>query len=149
MSEDNGRKFYKVFDMYMPYYFKYINPIIHKEKNELYSLNENQIITLLAINHLSKVTPTQLSHVLNIQKGSLTTVIKVLVKLNFIEKEYDVKDERTYYLHLTPSGKEFVKYKEKKIEDDFNQLFESMDEDSLNKVIDGFNALVKHFKSME
>ncbi|WP_105614237.1 MarR family winged helix-turn-helix transcriptional regulator [Vallitalea okinawensis] len=149
MSQDKGNQIHKVFDQYMPYYFRYINPIIHKEKNEIHSLNENQIKALLAINHFRKATPTLLSHALNIQKGSLTTIIKALIKMDLIIKEYDVKDERTYYLQLTPSGQEFVKYKEKKIIVEFNNLFESMDEESLKKVVDGFNALVQHFISLE
>lgn len=146
IKETNGNKIHEAFRQFMPLYFCYINPVLHRIKTEKYDLNENQIKVTLAVNHIGRATPTQLSHALNIQKGSLTTIIRSLVKAGFLKKENAPKDERKYFLYATEMGKEFIREKTAIDIQQFDELFANMPEDDVEKAADGFEVLVKYLK---
>lgn len=145
-KETNGINIHKAFRQFMPLYFCYINPVLHRIKTDKYDLNENQIKVILAVNHIGITTPTQLSHALNIQKGSLTTIIRSLVKAGFLKKENAPKDERKYFLTVTDMGKLLIREKTAIDIQQFDELFADMPEEDVQKVIDGFEVLTKYLK---
>ena len=146
--DSSGKIIREALHQYMPYYFGFINPILHKENTEKYALNENQVRTLFCINFLMEATPTIISQAINIQKGSLTTIIKSLIKLDLITKEYDNNDDRRYYLSLTDKGNAFIEYKQKKQEEELNQLFSRLNESDVEKISEGFHILSNYLKQI-
>ncbi len=140
----NGNIMGDAFHTFLPYYFGMINPIVHTEHNKEYKLNENQIKTIMCIHHLDSVMPSVISQVFNIQKGSLTTIIKSLIQLDLIKKSYDAKNERSYYLTLTSKGQSFVAYKQKKIKKEFELLFDNMPQEEVEQVSAAFELLSKY-----
>lgn len=100
---------------FLPNYYRYLNPIFNNETSASYKLSENQIKVIMCLFLTDYATPTAISETLGIHKGSMTAIIRSLVKMNLIEKVWKENDERSYQLVLTVAGLEFIDYKEKKI----------------------------------
>ncbi|PAB56909.1 MarR family winged helix-turn-helix transcriptional regulator [Anaeromicrobium sediminis] len=145
-SLSKGHMIFNAIDKFMPCYFKFINPIIHREKSREYGLNENQIKVLMAIDHVGCLTSTQLSHFLFIKKGSLTTIVRSLIELELINREDDPNDQRKYYLSLTEKGTSFVKDKIEENSQELGTIFKDMGEDDLYIVTKGLETLSKYLE---
>ena len=143
-KKTNVEFLYKSISQFMPLYFCYINPVLHRIKTDKYHLNENQIKVIMVVNHIGKATPTQISHALLIQKGSLTTIIRSLYNGGFLRKARVVHDERKYYLHVSERGKEFIREKISMDIQQFDKLFRDMPDDDLQTTVDGLNVLTKY-----
>lgn len=148
MEYINSKKVLDAFKEFMPFYFMYINPAIHKGSYKGISYSENQIKVMMVINFKPKLSPTELSIILNIQKGSLTTIIKSLISLGLLRKEYDPLDDRRYYLYLTEEGNNFVIDRNQQNADNFDKIFLSITDHECKIVVDGILALKKYLQSI-
>lgn len=137
----NGFTMQETFNEFLPYYFGMINPIVHNVNDERYRLNENQIKTIMCIHYLEKVMPSIISRALNIQRGSLTTIIKSLIEQNLIRKEIVPENNRSYFLVLTDKGKAFVDYNLNRIGQEFEALFDELSTKEVKQISDGFHLL--------
>lgn len=138
-----------VITKFLPFYFVHINLALHRCDYKGYRLNENQIKVMMTIGLFSKMTPTDLSYGLNIQKGSLTTIIKSLVDMGFLKKEMDQEDERKYNLYLASKGEEFVAFKSNDNQKKFEQLFSNITEEECKKIVEGFSTLSNYLSRTE
>ena len=132
---------------FVPMYFKFINPIIHSDK-ELF-LNENQIKLIMMLNINGTMNPTNLSIFMDMPKGSLTTIIDSLVEKNLITRENDSHDRRKKIIALTGKGRDFAKTKINNNRVEFYELFERFEEDSLKKITTGFRELTQNLKRID
>jgi MarR family 2-MHQ and catechol resistance regulon transcriptional repressor len=74
-----------------------------------YSLTESQFAVLEALYHLGPLNQRELSTKLLRSPGNITMVIDNLEKRNFVKRERGELDRRHYIIHLTTSGKEFIR----------------------------------------
>ncbi len=54
------------------------------------------------------VTPTMLSHMQNVTKNTISSLVKGLEDQGLIRRENDPVDRRIYRLHLTDAGREYI-----------------------------------------
>ncbi|MFZ5967274.1 MAG: MarR family winged helix-turn-helix transcriptional regulator [Bacillota bacterium] len=146
MQKENSEKILNAFEEFIPFYFMYINPAIHKGSYKGVNYSENQIKVMMVINFTPKLSPTELSTILNIQKGSLTTIIKSLINLGLLRKEYDAFDDRKYYLFLTEEGKNFVTDRNQQNVHNFSKIFSDIADHECKTIIDGFLSLKKYLQ---
>lgn len=80
------------------------------ERSKAYGLSPIQIQVLIFIQHHSPETSKvgYLSDEFNVTKATISDTIKTLEKKEFIFKEQDVSDQRSYQILLTSKGKELV-----------------------------------------
>ncbi len=149
MGSSNGEIIYEKFSAFMPCYFRYINPVIHRFITDEYKLNENQIKVIMTLEFAGGATPTQLSRYLYMQKGSLTTIIRSLLKMELIQKRAAKNDERKYYLSLTEKGGAFVKTKNKNDTQHFIKLFERISKKDAEYISDAFAKLTEILNEMD
>lgn len=71
-------------------------------------LKKNQRKILNILYHESPKTLTQIGKRLDIEKGSLTTLIDVLVEKGLVIRSNDPRDRRKNLIYLSPQGKELV-----------------------------------------
>ncbi len=91
----------------LPLYFEKLGVIFKKaDKNDLYC-NKNQNRAILMIKRQGKITPTQLGRQLDMEKGSLTTLIDSLEGMNLLAREPYISDRRKVLLSLTQEGQEY------------------------------------------
>lgn len=146
MPNNSSKKVLDAYVDFIPFYFMYINPAIHKGSYNGVNYSENQIKVMMAMNLSPKLGPTELSTILNIQKGSLTTIIKSLIHLGLLRKEYDALDDRKYYLFSTEEGKNFVINRDQQNAQNFNKIFSEMTNDECKLIVDGFVTLKKYLQ---
>ncbi len=74
-----------------------------------YGLSESQFSVLEALYHLGPLNQRELSSKLLKSPGNMTMVIDNLEKRKYVKRERGELDRRHYIIHLTDSGKEFIK----------------------------------------
>jgi len=72
-------------------------------------LNHTHFKTLIILSFEGESPMSDISHHLNLEKGSFTTVANTLIKLGYIEKKQSLIDRRVYNIKLTTSGERFAK----------------------------------------
>lgn len=148
--EDMSKKIHKLANLfyeYMPNFYRYINPIMNYENSAKYKLSENQIKVLMCVYINKSNTPTEISELTYIHKGSLTVIVRSLLKLDFLEKIIAPSDERSYRLQVTKAGLDFITYKQGVVEAELAELFKGMEKEDIKKVIEGLEILNRHFNS--
>ena len=68
------------------------------------NVNKTQLRALTFIKNYGAINMTELCNMLNIEKGSLTTMIDDLVEKGYVERVNDKKDRRRYIIVLTEAG---------------------------------------------
>nr|WP_281389054.1 MarR family transcriptional regulator [Spirochaeta isovalerica] len=71
-------------------------------------LNPTHMLTLIHLDHAGPSPMTQISHLMQLEKGSFTPVAGKLVEMGFIRKDKNREDKRISELHLTESGLKLV-----------------------------------------
>ena len=90
---------------FMMLYHRKFAIFFHKQSlSQEFPLNKNQKRVLLILKHHRGITPTFLSQKLDLQKGSLTTLIDSLEEMALVKRETDSKDRRRVHLFLTEKG---------------------------------------------
>ncbi|MBC6003784.1 Uncharacterized HTH-type transcriptional regulator yusO [uncultured Clostridium sp.] len=91
-------------------------------------VNRTQLRALVFIKNNGEITMTDLCEKLNIEKGSLTTMVDDLTKKGYLTRTRDLRDRRKYILNLTNEGdviaKDFLEELGKKLESRFLELSE-------------------------
>ena len=89
---------------FMMLYHRKFASFFHKPSNSHEPLNKNQKKVLLILKHHQGVSHTFLSKGLDLQKGSLTTLIDSLEEMELVKRETDPQDRRRVHLFLTKKG---------------------------------------------
>lgn len=73
-------------------------------KNDKYNCTKNQIKAIMIIGKSGKISPTVLGKCMDMEKGSVTTLIYSLEELNLVHREDDQEDRRKVLIQLTDEG---------------------------------------------
>jgi len=92
-----------------------------------FGLGHSQGKVLRFIDLNGKVLPKQIAEYYNLDKGSVTSLIKSLEKNGFLERESHPTDNRCFYLTLSSKAKEIMP--------ELNQIFENW----ASKLVSGFS----------
>ncbi|WP_270647599.1 MarR family winged helix-turn-helix transcriptional regulator [Paeniclostridium hominis] len=99
-----------------------------KEYASNIDVNRTQLRALVFIKNNGEITMTDLCEKLNVEKGSLTTMVDDLTKKGYLTRTRDLRDRRKYILNLTNEGdviaKDFLEELGKKLESRFLELSE-------------------------
>lgn len=85
--------------IYNDFYLEYIKSFI-QERN----INKNQVRALAFIKNYGSISMSELCNMLNVEKGSLTSMIDDLEIKGYVERAKDKKDRRKYNIVLTKDG---------------------------------------------
>lgn len=106
MNHDNAKEIYDLMFNFMG---------LFREKFALRSRNDFRCIPCLKKNHIKiliilykheYITMTEIGKMLDIEKGSLTTLIDWLVENDFVNRSNDPNDRRKSLVSLSPHGRE-------------------------------------------
>lgn len=106
--------------------------VFYHIQNSSYSLNKNQNKAILIIGASDNIMPTTLGRCLDLQKGSLTTMIDALEKENLVYRKGVPEDRRKTLISLTEQGKEYREWYIREIERNASKIFERLEEDDIN-----------------
>lgn len=108
MENDRLKELHKLYFNLIPLFYKCKTFYIDKNKTDDLC-NKNQSMAIMIIGKAEKITPTALSKFLNMEKGSLTTLIDSLEEKKFVTRASDPDDRRKVLLSLTSEGVDYMK----------------------------------------
>ncbi|MDU7904316.1 MAG: MarR family transcriptional regulator [Peptostreptococcaceae bacterium] len=105
------------------------------------NVNRTQLRALVFINNNGEITMTDLCEKLNIEKGSLTTMVDDLTKKGYLTRTRDSRDRRKYILNLTTSGEEIAKDFLEALGTRLESRFLELNEEDRNKCMESIKNL--------
>lgn len=119
--------------IYSSLYLEYL-----KQYASTYSVNKTQLRALIIIKTNVAISMTALCNRLNIEKGSLTSMIDDLVEKGYVTRTKDISDKRKYLITITESGEviasDFVEKLKLRLEEKLIKLTEEDMENYINAV---------------
>lgn len=122
--------------IYSSLYLEYL-----KQYASTYNVNKTQLRALLFIKNNGSISMTDLCSKLNIEKGSLTSMVDDLEQKGFVIRERDVLDRRKYLINTTEQGNEIALDFMEKLSIKLEEKFSKFSEDDRNRYINAINTL--------
>ena len=88
-----------------------------------------------------EISMTELCAKLNIEKGSLTSMIDDLSKKGYVYREKNIKDRRKYMIVITEEGKKIAADFTEKLSNDLEAKFFKLDTDEREKYLEAIETL--------
>ncbi|WP_114010108.1 MarR family winged helix-turn-helix transcriptional regulator [Cohaesibacter intestini] len=148
MTEELGRldKSLMAFMRYVP---SHVAPILYRATYNDRQLLESELMALMTLTHRGPLSPTSISRLLNMQKGSLTSVLKRLEKLGLIARRAHPADDRSHVVELSSEGVALAHRLKQRMERDLKALFETMALADRQAAATGLDLMAQHFRKLE
>lgn len=104
LTDEDGKLFLKTFPIVM---FKLWHDFSAPDVG--IKLNRTHWRALFILWHSNRPNMSRMCEIMNIERGSFTTVVDYLIKHNLVERIRDNKDRRMVYLQLNEDSKNIVK----------------------------------------
>ena len=122
--------------IYSSLYLNYL-----KQYSGLYDVNKTQLRALVFMRNYGEISMTELCAKLNIEKGSLTSMIDDLSKKGYVYREKNLKDRRKYMIVITEEGKKIAADFTEKLSNDLEAKFFKLDTDEREKYLEAIETL--------
>lgn len=130
--------------IYSSLYLEYL-----KQYASTYSVNKTQLRALIIIKNNEVISMTALCNRLNIEKGSLTSMIDDLTEKGYVMKERDIVDRRKYLISITESGEEIASDFVDKLKLKLEERLIKLTEEDKQKYIGAVKTLEEIFDKYE
>nr|WP_321445109.1 MarR family transcriptional regulator [uncultured Cohaesibacter sp.] len=134
---------------FMRYVPTHIAPILYRADHRERQLPESEVMALMALAQHGPLSPTRISRLLNMQKGSLTSVLKRLEKLGLIARRAHPDDDRSHVVELSSEGSELTRKLGQKMEHAIKALFATMAQAERQTAASGLDLIARHFNKLE
>lgn len=122
--------------IYSSLYLNYL-----KQYSGLYDVNKTQLRALVFMRNYGEISMTELCAKLNIEKGSLTSMIDDLSKKGYVYREKNLKDRRKYMIVITEEGKKIAADFTEKLSNDLEAKFFKLDTEEREKYLEAIETL--------
>jgi MarR family transcriptional regulator, organic hydroperoxide resistance regulator len=147
MENDRLEELHKLYFSLIPLFYKCKTFYIDKSKTDDLC-NKNQSMAIMIIGKAEKITPTTLSKFINMEKGSLTTLIDSLEERKFVIRSSDPNDRRKVLLSLTSEGIEHMKTIEDQSQKGLALMVANLDEKEIDQMHASLKTLVEILKKI-
>ncbi|MBC2577300.1 MarR family transcriptional regulator [Peptostreptococcus russellii] len=130
--------------LYNDFYLEYIKSFIQGK-----NINKNQVRALTFIKNYGSISMSELCNMLNIEKGSLTSMIDDLEKKKYVERMKDKKDRRKYNIVLTKDGDKMACEFLEHLKINLHDKIERIEKDNLGKFFESMNEIIKTMESID
>ena len=122
--------------IYSSLYLNYL-----KQYSGLCDVNKTQLRALVFMRNYGEISMTELCAKLNIEKGSLTSMIDDLSKKGYVYREKNLKDRRKYMIVITEEGKQIAADFTEKLSNDLEEKFFKLNTEDREKYLDAIETL--------
>ena len=122
--------------IYSNLYLEYL-----KEYAPIYNINKTQLRALMIIKNNRAISMTTLCNKLNIEKGSLTSMIDDLTNKGYVTRQRDISDRRKYLIIITKNGENIASDFLDKLKVKLEEKLCRLDEDDQKRYISALNTL--------
>jgi Transcriptional regulators len=141
MENDKLIKIHQLYFSLIPLFYQCKTFYIDKNKNDDLC-NKNQSMAIMIIGKAEIITPTILSKFINMEKGSLTTLIDSLVEKKFVIRSNDPSDRRKVLLSLTSKGISYMKSVEEQFQSGLALMIADLNEKEVDDMQSSLTTLV-------
>jgi DNA-binding MarR family transcriptional regulator len=136
-------------DAFMLFFRIHIDPILHRTRFQGRGFLESEIKVATVLAQREELSPTQLSRHLNMQKGSLTSVLRRLERLGFVMRRDMARGGRRYLVRLTPAGQAFAEHLARQRRRGLDALFSTMPPERIAEAAHGLGLIAEHLEMLE
>ena len=124
---------------FIPQYHRFM----HKYYNRCskFSLNKNQKKAMMIIHYHGKMCMSYLGECIDLQKGSLTTLVDSLEKEGYIKRLPQTNDRRKTILTLTTKANDLVKKRQNEIKGYIHESFKNISNNEIEELINSFRKI--------
>ncbi|AHF07649.1 MarR family winged helix-turn-helix transcriptional regulator [Desulfitobacterium metallireducens] len=148
MNSENAKEIYDLLLNFMGLFYEKIFLRSRHDSCNLPCLKKNQMKILSILYQHEHITLTEIGKMLNIEKGSLTTLVDGLVENNFVIRSNDLNDRRKSLISLSPSGIEVtdkvIKFYSQKV----TELLRDVDSKETQQFLESLQFVVKFMKKI-
>lgn len=141
MNNEKAKEIYNNLFVLVSFFHRKFGASFRRGTNK-YNCKKNQNKAIMIIGRYGKITPTNLGKCLDMRKGSLTTLVDSLEKLNLISRKVDKEDRRKTWLYLTEEGKLYLEEKKKEIEETVIKEFSKLSKEDIIKFYKNIKEIV-------
>ena len=113
---------------------------IFRKKNKELSVSFSQVIVISSIPN-DGINMSLLSHRIGVDNSTLTRLIDILIKNNYVIKIKNPKDKRSAIVSLTKDGREILKKIESNIDSFSEKIYNDFPREDKIKIKDNLGAL--------
>jgi len=147
MENDRLEELHKLYFKLIPLFYKC--KTFYIDKNRVDDLcNKNQSMAIMIIGKAGIITPTTLSKFINMEKGSLTTLIDSLEGNKLVIRSDSPNDRRKVLLSLTSEGIEYMKIIEEQSQKGLALMVANLDEKEINQMYVSLKDMVEILKKI-
>ncbi|MDY2735971.1 MarR family winged helix-turn-helix transcriptional regulator [Intestinibacter sp.] len=122
--------------IYSSLYLNYL-----KQYSSLYDVNKTQLRALVFMRNYGEISMTELCSKLNIEKGSLTSMIDDLSDKGYVYREKNLKDRRKYMIIITEEGKKIAADFTERLSNDLEEKFFKLNDEDRKKYLEAIETL--------
>ncbi|MEL7665749.1 MAG: MarR family transcriptional regulator [Methanosarcina mazei] len=149
MKEERIKETVKLqFDM-IHLFHKNFARAFHKTGSGSYNLNKNQNKAILIIGAVSEIMPTTLGRCLDLQKGSLTSMIDALEKEELVYRRGDPSDRRKILVSLTEKGEDYRNWLIEELEKNNSEVLSRLTEEEIAAYQEGLKTILDTLKKLD
>ncbi|RYH08501.1 MarR family winged helix-turn-helix transcriptional regulator [Tropicimonas sp. IMCC6043] len=127
----------------------HIAPLLYSAEFGGRRLLESEVMVVMALAEDGPLSPTRISRGLNMQKGSLTAVLRRLEDLGLLGRRDIPEDERSYRVELTPAGAALATHITERRRQGLRETFARLAPDDSLAASQGLDLLSAHFRKLE
>jgi len=149
MKEERIRETVKLQFEMIHLFHKNFAKVFHQIGSSPYNLNKNQSKAIMIIGASDDIMPTTLGKCLDLQKGSLTSMIDALEKEELVRRRGDPEDRRKILISLTDKGIEYRKWFIGEIEKNASEIFNKLEEADIVTYQESLKTLLGMLKKLD
>lgn len=121
----------------------------HQTGNSPYSLNKNQNKAILIIGAVGEIMPTTLGKCLDLQKGSLTSMIDALERVELVCRRGDPGDRRKILISLSKKGKVHRDWLTEELEKRASEVLNRLPEEDIAAYQESLKTMLGTLKKLD
>jgi len=127
---------------FMSLFHRLFTPAFKGEIDE-YNCTKNQSRAIMIIGRSGKISPTVLGKCMDMEKGSITSLIDALENMNLVYRKNDLKDKRKTWIHLTEEGESYLLKQEGNFLIQLEKTLGSLSNEEIIEFSNNLDSLVK------
>jgi DNA-binding MarR family transcriptional regulator len=139
--EGELREIRKFFFRTMGHMRKHLFMDFFKKECTMCKMNKTQHKTVMILRSQGSKSMTELCSMLQLEKGSFTTIIDVLTEKGYVIRTKDEKDRRKHVIQLTQNGINFANGQINKLNEHLMKKLDKLSEDEMVKFLEAMKTL--------
>lgn len=149
MKEERIRETVKLQFEMIHLFHKNFARAFHQTGSGSYNLNKNQNKAILIIGAVGEIMPTTLGRCLDLQKGSLTSMIDTLEKDGLVHRRGDPADRRKILVSLTEKGTSYRNWLTEELEKNYSEVLNRLDEEDIAAYQESLKTMLDIMKKLD